>query len=59
MLEHHSLTFKLVSYVFHLKLKGQMPRAEKATENRQLVFPHNKDGAKDNSVTLSTVGEAG
>lgn len=36
-----------------------MPRAEKATENRELVFPHNKDGAKDNSVTLSTVGEAG
>lgn len=46
-------------YVFHLKLKGQMPIAEKATENRELVFPHNEDGAKDNSVTPSTVSEEG
>lgn len=32
-----------------------MPIAEKATENRELVFPYNKDGAKDNSITMSTV----
>lgn len=36
--------------LFHLKFKGQMPIAEKATENRELAFHHNKDGAKDNSV---------
>lgn len=36
-----------------------MPKAEKATENRELVFPYNKDGAKDNSITMSTVSEEG